>query len=127
MKTLQSGIAAALPDITALGGENRTVNRDRLIGLLDDLAGDLRRAYWVRLIIAVCVFVVLAILMFRVASQPALLATVTAGVGITIGGAVAALKQVTDEMARIRLLLAIAPELTLEALTEMARTIVAKL
>src|ERR1044071_2755038 len=109
MDTLRSTVAAALPDIAALGGGDRTVNRDRLIDLLDGLARELKRAYWIRLVIALCVLAVLAVLMFRVADRPALLASVTGGAGITVGGAVAALKQVTDEMARVRLLLAIVP------------------
>jgi hypothetical protein len=127
VKTLQSEIKAAFPDITSLSGEGRTINRDRLIAVLDGLARNLRLAYWIRLMIALCVFVALIILTFRVADQPTLLASVIAGAGITIGGTVAALKQVTDEMARIGLLLAMVPEVTLEALTEMAKTIATKI
>jgi hypothetical protein len=126
MKTLQSEIRTAFPDITNLSGEGRTINRDRLTMVLDGLARNLRVAYWIRLIVALCVFVVLLILMFRVADQPALFASVIAGTGITIGGTVAALKQVTDEMARISLLLALVPEVTVEALTEIAKTVAKK-
>jgi hypothetical protein len=126
MKTLQSEIRSAFPDITNLSGEGRTIDRDRLTTVLDGLARNLRIAYWVRLMVALCVFVVLLILMFHIAGQPALFASVIAGTGITIGGTVAALKQVTDEMARIGLLLAMVPEVTVEALTEMAKTIAKK-
>jgi len=127
MKTLQSEIRAVLPDITNLDGEGRTINRERLILVLDGLARNLRVAYWIRLVVALCVLVVLSILIFRAADQPPLLAALVAAVGITVGGAIAALKQVTDEMSRVGLLLAIAPEVTLESLTEMAKTIAAKL
>ena len=126
MKQLKFEIQNAFPDITNLDGEGRTINRDRLTDVLDGLARNLRLAYWIRIAIALCVFVILVILMFRVSDQPALLAGIAAGVGITIGGTVAALKQVTDEMARIGLLLAIAPELSVEALTELAKSIATK-
>jgi hypothetical protein len=127
MKTLRSEIKSAFPDITDLSGEGHTINRDRLIVVLNGLARNLRLAYWIRIIVALCIFVILIVLMFRVADQPTLLASVIAGAGITVGGTVAALKQVTDEMARVGLLLAMVPELTLESLTEMAKTIGTKI
>jgi hypothetical protein len=55
------------------------------------------------------------------------MAAVLTATGVSIGGVIAALKQVTDEMARVGLLLAIAPEMNLEALTEMAKTVATKL
>src|SRR5262245_40960669 len=127
MRTLKSVITTALPDYTTLGDGGRTLDRERLIKLLDGLASDLRRAYWIRLAVATAVFVFLLVLTARMANQPTALASLVAGMGITVAGATAALKQVTDEMARVRLLLAIAPELTLEALTEIASKIAASL
>jgi hypothetical protein len=47
--------------------------------------------------------------------------------GVTVAGTFVLLKQVTDEMARVRLLLAIVPEISLEELTQMARKLVAAL
>jgi hypothetical protein len=127
MLTLQSEIKPLLPDVTSMGGDDHTINRERLILVLDGLARNLRMAYWIRLAVALGILLVLAVLVFRESDQPSVLAAVVAAVGITIGGAIAALKQVTDEMSRVGLLLAIAPEVTIEALTEMAKTIVTKL
>jgi hypothetical protein len=123
MRTLKSAIATVLPDYTNLGEGGRTLDRERLIKLLDGLSSDLTRAYWIRLAVGFAVFVFLLVLTARMANQPTVLASLMVGMGITVGGAIAALKQVTDEMARVRLLLAIAPELTLEALTEIASKI----
>jgi hypothetical protein len=126
MLRLQLAIKPLLPDVTSLG-DDHTINRERLILVLDGLARNLRVAYWIRLSGALGILVVLAILTFREADQPTVLAALVAAVGITIGGTIAALKQVTDEMSRVGLLLAIAPEVTLEALTEIAKTIATKL
>jgi hypothetical protein len=127
MKTLRTEIPKAFPAITDLSGEGRTVDRDRLVNVLDGLAANLKRAYWIRLSIGIIIFVVLIFFMFRYANNPSGMAAVVAATGITIGGTIAAIKQVTDEMARVGLLLAIAPEMTLEALTEMAKSIATKL
>lgn len=121
MNNLQKVLRSQLPDITDLGPGRRPVDRDRLIAALELLTRDLQYAYWLRLAVAVCVLMTLIVLMFRVADEPALLASVTAGTGITLGGVLVALRQVTEEMARVRMLLAIAPEISIEALTEIAR------
>lgn len=120
---LASAIVTAFPDITNLSGEGHTIDRDRLSGVLSGLATDLARAYWVRLAAATFLLLALLTLMFWKADSPTAFATISAALGITAAGSVAALKQVTDEMARVRLLLALAPELTREALTEMAQLI----
>jgi hypothetical protein len=46
---------------------------------------------------------------------------------ITFFGALAALKQVVDEIARVDMILSIVQELSLEALTEVARRVAAAL
>jgi hypothetical protein len=127
MKTLKTELPRAFPAITNLSGEGRTINRDRLAEVLDGLAANLKRAYWIRLSAGVAVFVVLIFFMFRYADNPTGMAAIITATGVTIGGTMAVLKQVTDEMARVGLLLAIAPEVSLEALTEMAKTIATKL
>jgi len=123
MKRLKHVIEGALPDATNLGG-GRNVDRDRLVNLLAELGDDLGRAYWLRALVALATLCLLFALIWYYSQQPALLAGAMAAIGITLVGAVAALKQVTDELARVHLIRAIAPELSLEALTEVARRIV---
>lgn len=123
MRRLKDVVKATLPDATNLGG-GRNVDRDRLIDVLGDLVSDLSRAYWVRVFVVVCVLGLLIVIVWRFADEPSLLAAAVAATAIALMGAVAALRQVTDEIARVRLVQAIAPELNLEALTELARRIV---
>jgi hypothetical protein len=124
MSKLKRAIEAALPDVTSLGGGGRNIDRDRLINLLGDLGADLGRAYWVRIVVALSILCLLFAVIWRYSDQPALLAVAMAAVGITLTGALTALKQVTDELARVDLIRAIAPNLNLDALTEVARRIV---
>ena len=77
-----------------------------------------------RAFVAGCVLCLLMAIVWRFADQPVLLAAAMAAMAIALMGAVAALKQVADEVARVRLVQAIAPELNLEALTDLARRIV---
>jgi hypothetical protein len=116
---------AALPDVTSLGGSGRNIDRDRLVNLLHKLAGDLGNAFRLRSGVAVITLSVLLAIIWRYGDQPTLLAGAVAGMGITLVGALAAIKQVTDEMAQVEIILSIVPDLTLEALTEVARRIVA--
>jgi hypothetical protein len=127
MNTLKAALPSAFPDMGALSGEGRTINRERLTLVLDGLARNLKRAYWIRLSIGVVVFLLLLFLVFRNSGDATVLAVTISATGITVGGTIAALRQVTEEMARVGLLLAVAPELTVEALTELAKTIVTKL
>lgn len=127
MNKLRFVLEAALPDVTSLGGDGRNVDRDRLVNLLQSLAADLSRAYWIRTIVALVVLCVLLAVISRFGDQALLLGSAVAGMGITFMGAVVALKQVTDEMARVNLILAITPELSLEALTEIARKIISSI
>lgn len=123
MRKLRDTIKKALPDATNLGG-GRNVDRDRLVQLLSGLSSDLARAYSLRACVAVCVLGLLMAIVWRYADQPLLLAGAMAAMAIALVGAMVALKQVADEIARVRLVQAIAPELHLEALTELARRIV---
>ena len=122
MSRLKRAIEAALPDVTSLGG-GRNIDRDRLISLLGELTAELGRAYWLRTLVAFIILCLLLVIVSHYGNQPVLLATAMAAMGITLMGALAALKQVSDEMARVRLIRAIAPDLSLEALTEVARRI----
>jgi hypothetical protein len=126
MSELKRVLEATLPDVTSLGG-GRNVDRDRLIVLLRKLLGDLDHAYWLRSGVALVVLVVLLAIIWRYGEQPMLLSGAVAGMGITLVGALAALRQVIDEMARVDMILGLAPDLSLEALTEVARRIVAML
>lgn len=126
MNKLKRALEAALPDVTSLGG-GRTIDRDRLTALLQKLLSDLGRAYWLRAVVAILVFVILLAIISRYGDQPLLLSGAVSGMGITFVGALVALKQVIDEMARVDMILGLAPDLSLEALTEVARRIVAML
>ena len=123
MKRLKHVLDASLPELTSLGGDGRNIDRDRLVALLSDLATALDRAYWFRSGIAFIVLGVMVAVIRRYGDQPFLLVGAVSGMTITFVGALAALKQVVDEMARVDLILSIAPELTLEVLTEVARRI----
>jgi hypothetical protein len=124
MSKLKRALEAALPRMTDLGG-GRNIDRDRLIDLLHKLLGDLGIAYWLRLGVALVVLLVLLAIIWRYGEQPTLLSGAVAGMGITFVGALAALKQVVDDMARVDLVLGLARKLSLEALTEVARRVVA--
>jgi hypothetical protein len=126
MTKLKRALELALPDVTSLGG-GRTIDRDRLMDLLHKLLSDLGRAYWLRAAVAILVFVILLAIISRYGDQPLLLSGAVSGMGITFVGALVALKQVIDEMARVDMILGLAPDLSLEALTEVARRIVAML
>lgn len=124
MRTLKSVLQQAAPDMTSLGG-GRQVDREQLVELLGGLMRDLGKAYWMRVIL---VFVVLAVLLgalLRFSDQPAMLGIAGAGMGITFVGALAAVKQVTDELARVGLVLVLAAEVSLDSLNEMMRRIIA--
>ncbi|MCA1472775.1 hypothetical protein I6F09_33530 [Bradyrhizobium sp. IC3195] len=127
MNTLKATLPDAFPNLRNLSGAGRTIDRDRLALVLDGLAANLKRAYWIRLLVGTAIFLVLFIVMIRYSSEPTVLAATVAATGATVGGTIRALKQVTEEMARVGLLLAITPEVSIEALTEIAKTVVAKL
>jgi hypothetical protein len=127
MKRLKHVLEASLPELTSLGGEGRNIDRDRLETLLRNLAAALDRAYWLRSGTAFLVLCVLVAVIRRYGDQPLLLGGAATGMAITFVGALAALKQVVDEMARVDMILSIAQELSLEALTEVARRIAAVL
>src|SRR5262245_53491268 len=105
MTRLNDVLKATLPDVTSLGGGGRNIDRDRLVSLLVKLAADLGRAYWLRSATALVVLCVLLAVIWRYGNQPLLLGGATAGMGITFVGALAALKQVIDELARVEMML----------------------
>jgi hypothetical protein len=124
MSKLKRVLEAALPDATNLGG-GRNIDRDRLVGLLRQLLGDLGRAYWLRSGVALLVLLVLLAIIWRYGDQPVLLTAAVAGMALTFVGALAALRQVIDEIARVDMILRLAADLNLEALTEVTRRIAA--
>src|SRR5438309_11961138 len=101
MSKLKTVLQSSLPDVTSLGGGGRNVNREQLVGLLGDLAGDLGRAYWIRTIVTFLILAMLMIAIWRYGGEPTILSSAGAGIGVTFVGALAALKQVTDELARV--------------------------
>lgn len=121
MRNLGATLAQVLPSIESLGGEGVTVDRKRLETALDRLVGDLTRVLYVRLGVVLLVIAVLLTMMVVFYRDPAIFVAMTGGAGLSIGGAIALLKQVTDEMTRTRLLLALVPSLSLESLTEIAQ------
>jgi hypothetical protein len=116
-------IRELLPDPRSLGGEGRNIDRSRLVTVLEKLAGELHRAYWARVGLVVLIAILLAALSLRFAATPFILHGLYGGVAITFCGAIVTLKQVSDEMARVRLLLGLAGEVSLESLTEIARRV----
>jgi hypothetical protein len=126
MSKLKRALKSALPDATSLGG-GRNIDRDRLVGLLRELLGDLGRAFLLRAGVALLVLLVLLAIIWRYGDQPALLTGAVCGMGIIFVAALVALKQVTDEMARVDIILCLAADLNLEALTEVTRRIAAAL
>jgi hypothetical protein len=125
MKRLKRVLEATLPDITSMGGSGRNVDRDQLVSLLRKLASDLGNAFWLRSGVALVILCLLLAITWRHGDQPMLLAGAVAGMGITFVGALFAMKQVLDEMARVEVILTLASDLSLESLTEVARRIVA--
>ncbi len=121
MKSLKASLASVLPDATNLGGESRNVDRERLLGVLAALARDLTRAYWVRAVLILLISAVLVALAWRLFEQSVVLLAISAAIAIVLAGGSTALRQVTDELARTRMLLDLAPDLSREALTEMVR------
>jgi glucose-6-phosphate-specific signal transduction histidine kinase len=126
MSRLKLVLEAALPDATSLGG-GRNVDRERLIGLLRQLLGDLGRAYWLRAGVALIVLLLLLAIAWRYGDQPGLLAGAVAAMGIVFVGALVALRQVIEEIARVDMMLSLAADLSLETLTMVARRVAAAL
>ena len=120
---LKSVLDQALPDMTSLGGDSRYVDRDKLVHLLGGLSSELSRAYWQRAAISASVMAVLLIAIWRFSDNPLLLTGATGAIGLALIGALVTLRAVTEDMARVRLLLTVAPDLSLDALTEVARCI----
>lgn len=127
MSKLKRVLEATLPDVTSLGGGGRSVDRDLLVGLLRNLGSDLSFAYWLRSGLACAILLILLVIIGRYGNQPAILGGAATAMAITLVGALAALKQVIDEIARVNMILSIVPKLSLEALTEVTRKVVAAL
>lgn len=123
MNRLRQALEAALPDAANLGG-GRNINRDRLLVLLGDLAGELSRDYWKRAILSGFILCLLFAAIWRLAGEPLFLFSALAGLALVLMAALAALKQVTDEIAQLRLVQSLANDVTLETLSEIARKIV---
>jgi hypothetical protein len=123
MRTLRRAVEDLLPDATALGG-GRNIDRNRLLEVLTVLSGDLKRALRVRLAVSVVILCLSLAVVWSYADQPQFLAAGLAAVALTFAAAVAALKQVTDELAQLSFVRSLAPDVSLEALTEIARAIV---
>lgn len=127
MATLKNVLRDWLPDGAKLGDATSSRMRDDLAKRLEVLAADLTRVYWLRIGLAVAVLVVLIALAIWCRAQPALLTALFGAMGLTVAGGFSLLKDTTDELARARLLLAIAPELPLEELIDLVRKLSQKL
>jgi uncharacterized membrane protein YqjE len=124
MQRLSTALKSVLPDATSLGGDSHFVDRARLEQTLRTLGSALHRSLIVRLGLALILVLLLALVAWQVSDQLAAIAAALAGAVVIIVGSAAALRQVTDELARVRMLLAIAPDLTREALTEVTRWVI---
>lgn len=113
-------LAEAVPDAGLLGGEVG-LDRKRLIAELAGLATDLRRGYWLRIATVGLVVAGLTGVALRMLDGPLLVASVLTAVSLAWGGSATLLGRINDELAQVRMLLAIAPELTIEALGEIAQ------
>lgn len=123
MTRLKTVLDSVLPELTSLGGGGRYVDRDKLVRLLEILSNELARAYWLRASITFLVVILLLAAVWRYSGDPLLLSVLTGAIAMALAGALAALRAVTEDMARVRLLLTVTPDLSLEALTEVARRI----
>lgn len=100
---------------------------DALIADMRDLADDLNRTWWVRASMIIGVFIIELILFVIYHENATVVAGLFAAAGLTIGGAVSAMQTVTQEMARVRMLISVLPSLTPETLEELARKLIEKL
>lgn len=123
MRTLKDALHAALPDATALGGGSG-IDRERLLSVLAELSTLLTRAVWLRALVALLVLMLLLALAWRFAGHPTLLLGTLAVAFIVLMAALVAVKQVTDEIARLELVRSIASTVSVESLTEIARRMV---
>jgi hypothetical protein len=126
MRNLKTVLTRILPDPTLLGGQ-QGLDRTRLIAELGRLAVELRRGCQMRLYAVAAAIAAFIGAGLYVSDQPTLFAPLVAVAGTFSAGAMALLRHLNDELARVSMLLSIAPELTLEALTEIAEKLEAKL
>jgi hypothetical protein len=115
-----------IPD-EALGGEGRVKNKEALHQELSRLLAHLRAMFWAAAAMIVVVFIVeLAIGVMHLDSV-AVLAGVTGAMGLTIAGAIEAMRRVAREMAQANLLVILSAELDSEALAPIVNALVRKL
>jgi hypothetical protein len=97
------------------------MDRAKLSGMLQALASSLARMLALRVVLTGAIIVALALIAWRFSNEVGGLVGATAGIVIVVAGWTAALRAVINELARVRMLLAIAPDLCREALTEVTR------
>lgn len=121
MRTLKSTLIAVLPDPTSLGGDNRNVDRTGLVAALEGLARELHNSIWLRFAVMIVVVCVSAITLFKYGNHPTLSLGIWLGMAVLLLMLLTHLREITDELARVRLLLTVAQDVSLESLTEISR------
>ena len=121
MNRLKDSLQSVLPDPTSLGGDSSGVDRHKLRQVLTGLASDLSRTLAMRTATSLVLIVALSYLAWQSANAATQMIGAVAGIGIVAVATVLALREVSDELARTRMLLVISPDLSREALTEVTR------
>jgi hypothetical protein len=110
-----------------LGGEGRIRDPDALRRELKKLLTHLRAMFWVAAAMIVAVFVVELAVGVTHLESPAILAGVAGAMGLTVAGAIEAMRRVAREMAQVNLLVILSAELDSEALAPIVNALVGKL
>jgi hypothetical protein len=126
IRTLKQVLADALPDATALGGP-QSMDRKRLVVELDHLSGDLRLRCWTCVALIAIAIVAMAGLAISFANNASIAYPAFAAAGLVALATTPFLRRISDELARIGMLQTVASDLTLEALTEIAQKLEARL
>jgi hypothetical protein len=108
-----------------LGGE--PVDRARLRAAISQLAAQLRRLYWIRVVLVAAVFLVEIGAMLMNLDKPAIVGGIAAAFGLTVAGAIRAVQTITNEMAETNLLLVLIPEMDADSLQHLVNTLSVKL
>lgn len=102
--------------------DTHKVNRKKLEINLRGAQKDLRFAWRIRLVISIVVFLILLAFVILYRNDVAKLNALMGAMGVGLIGAYRWIETTTKEMARVTLLLAITPELSEDALKELAHS-----
>lgn len=107
------------------GGE--PIDRRALRAAVGALAADLRRLFWMRAVMIAIVFAVQIVIGALYFQSPIVLTGIAGALGLTVAGAIKAMRGVSQEMAEVNLLVLLAGELDAAALERIVDTLVTKL